>query len=80
MSVKLWTDVVKMLAIGFIMLAAVICSRNALTRLPDSCVGRVLVIAVPAALGCAVYFGLAFLFKLPETAMALGIIKKRFGR
>jgi putative peptidoglycan lipid II flippase len=67
-------DLIKMLAIGCIMLICVILARNYLQTLGRSTLITILSIAIPIILGCGVYFVLALTLRLPETTMAIDMI------
>jgi len=74
---KMYADLLKMLAIGLVMLGAVLFSYDYLSaRLADNIAGRIWVIALPAIIGIGIYMGLSMLIRLPEADIALGILKK----
>jgi len=74
---RLLIDVLKMLFMGLVMYAAVFYARDYLTgRLTDNSMGRIGVIAIPAAAGAVIYAGLSLLLRLPEAAVFLGMIKR----
>ncbi|MDR2649346.1 MAG: murein biosynthesis integral membrane protein MurJ [Clostridiales bacterium] len=76
-SRRLCVDLLKMLAIGLIMLLAVLRTRDFLSaRLEDNIAGVIWIITLPAAAGTIIYMALARLARLPEALTAFGILGK----
>lgn len=72
---------IKMVAAALIMGAAVIIMRNILlSALSDTMIARIIVVAVPAAIGVIVYILFAKLFRLEQTNMISSLINKVLGR
>jgi len=68
---RMCADLLKILAIGFIMLWVVLYARDYLSlRLADTIIGRIWVIALPALTGAVTYMGLSRLVRLPEAITA----------
>ncbi|MDR1559790.1 MAG: murein biosynthesis integral membrane protein MurJ [Clostridiales bacterium] len=74
---RLFADLLKMLAIGLIMLWAVVWARDFVSaRIADNIAGEIWGISLPAAAGAVIYMGLARLTRLPEAVAAFGILGK----
>ncbi|MGM9521142.1 MAG: murein biosynthesis integral membrane protein MurJ [Oscillospiraceae bacterium] len=73
---KFVVDMVKIAGSGAVMAAAV----YGLRRLLEGRCGKLIVLAVPVAAGVVLYCVLTTLLRMPETQLAMGFIKKRFGK
>ena len=71
------SPIAKMLLITLVM-AAVVALTHGLLRglLPDTLMGRTLLLGIPTVFGMAVYFALAKLMKLPELALLMQMFRK----